>query len=187
MWQRSCDYVKDWCDYQFFVVESESECWPIATRLPAHALIELHYITWWGSHYSPWLICNEQLSSTTCPQIDSYIDFILNKKNILLSADKTPITRTSNIAHTVTLIMHFRRINYWPAVLVFVLVWMWTAASLCFSELSVLLWVLVWGQISQLWRRSINPDRSIVPPPFTNSDQLLALSLSVRKTLLKVD
>lgn len=94
--------------------ESESECWPIATRLPANALIELHYIARWGSHYSPRLICNERLSSATRLQMDSYIDFTLNKKKIQLSEDKTPITGTSNIVHTVILIMYFRRINYQP-------------------------------------------------------------------------
>lgn len=175
MCQRSRDHVKNFAWYQAFVVESESECWPIATRSPANALIELHYIARWGSHYSPPLICNERLSSATRPQMDSCIDFTLNKKKIQLSEDKTPITRTSNIAHTVILMMYFIRINYWSARLVFVFEWTWTAESLCFSKLAMLLLALVWGQISQLWWRSINPDRSIVPPPFTDSDQLLAL------------
>lgn len=159
MWQRS----------------RESECWPLATCSPANALIELHYIAHWGSHYSPRLICNERLSSATHPQMDSYIDFTPNKMKILLSEDKTPIIRTSNITHTTILIMHFRRINYWSAISVFVFVWTWTAASLCFCKPVVLLLALVWGQISQLWRRSINPDRSIVPPPFTDSEQLLTV------------
>lgn len=147
----------------------------IATRSPANALIELHYIARWGSHYSLRLICNERLSSATRPQMDSNIDFTLNKKKILLSEDETPIIRTSNFAHTVLLIMHFRKINYWIAISVFVFVWTWTAASLCFCTPAVLLLALVWGQISQLWWRSINPDRSIVPTPFTDSDQVLAL------------
>lgn len=147
----------------------------IATRSLANVLIELHYIARWGSHYSPRLICNERLSSANRPQMDSNIDFTLNKKKILLSEDETPITRTSNIAHTLLLIMHFRKINYWSAISVFVFAWTWTAASLCFGKPAVLLLALVWGQISQQWWRSINPDRSIVPPPFTDSDQLLAL------------
>lgn len=175
MCQRSRDYGKNFTWYQAFVVESESECWPIATRSPAIALIERHYIARWGSHYSPQLICNERLSSATRLQMDSYIDFTLNKKKIQLSEDKTPITGTSNIAHTVILIMYFRRINNWSAIRVFVFEWSWTAQSLCFSKLAMLLLALVWGQISQLWWRSINPDRSIVPPPFTDSAQLLAV------------
>lgn len=189
MCRRSRDYGKNFTWYQALVVESESECWAIATRSPANALIELHYIARWGSHYSPRLICNERLSSATRLQMDSYIDFTLNKKKIQLSEDKTPITGTSNIAHTVILIMYFRRINYWSAIRVFVFEWTWTAESLCFSKLAMLLLALVWGQISQLWWRSINPDRSIVPPPFTDSAQLLAVRyrFQLEKTFTKVD
>lgn len=50
-----------------------------------------------------------------------------------------------------------------------------TALSLCFYIPALLLLASVWGPISQLCWRSINPDRSIVPPLFTDSDQRLAL------------
>lgn len=50
-----------------------------------------------------------------------------------------------------------------------------TALSLCFYIPALLLLAPVWGPISQLCWRSINPDRSIVPRLFTGSDQRLAL------------
>lgn len=49
-----------------------------------------------------------------------------------------------------------------------------TALSLCFY-IPALLLLALWGPISQLCCRSINPDRSIVLPLFTDSDQRLAL------------
>lgn len=50
-----------------------------------------------------------------------------------------------------------------------------TALRLCFYIPTLLLLASVWGPISQLCWRSINPDRSIVPTFFTGSDQRLAL------------
>ena len=44
-----------------------------------------------------------------------------------------------------------------------------------FTYRPLLLLASVWGPISQLCWRSINPDRSIVPPLFTGPDQRLAL------------
>lgn len=49
-----------------------------------------------------------------------------------------------------------------------------TAPSWCFYIPVLLLLVSVWGSMSQLCWRSINPDRSIVPAPFKSCDQQFA-------------
>lgn len=47
-----------------------------------NAVIELHYLALWGSHYSLWLICNDWLSPTSRAQMDPLIDYTQTKTKI---------------------------------------------------------------------------------------------------------
>ena len=58
----------------FFDLKTSSP-FPPTTPPPTSAVIELHYMALWGSHYSLWLICNDWLSSTSQAKMDSHIDY----------------------------------------------------------------------------------------------------------------
>lgn len=117
--------------------------------------------------------------------MDSYIDFSENKNLIHCPYKIYGIWETSqlpDVTHSVNPIMYFSRplgrIHYWSAICVCLRVflfvcWGWTELLLLHTSPALI--GSVWGPISQLCWRSINPDRSIVPPLFTDSDQWLRL------------
>lgn len=165
----------------------------ITTPPPTSAVIELHYVALWGSHYSLWLICNDWLSSTSRAQMDSPIDYTQTKKKknpvVQQNTDyeklsSQPPSLLSNITHSIIPLMYFstpplpqKNMLLIRPVCAHMCVFLCgrTALSLCFYIRALLILASVWGPISQLCWRSINPDRSIVPPLFTGSDQRLAL------------
>lgn len=52
------------------------------TTPPTSAVIELHYIALWDSHYSLGLICNDWLSSTGRAKMGCFIDYTQTEKII---------------------------------------------------------------------------------------------------------
>lgn len=131
----------------------------IRAEPPTSALIELHYIALWGSHYSLGLICNDWLSSGGRAQMDSVIDYTQSgegEKTTTWNYEKVP-SRLCNSPQSSPWFLSRHPFYYWSAC-VCVLVCLYVCRHVCGTAL------FKWRPILQLCWRSIRTDSSIEPP-----------------------